>query len=102
MASSAAELTVVRGEPCARTGADSRVVAQWLAVRPSSAGRLEGGVNGRPYEVKWRSWRRPVPVRFNNVGDVVTVPGVALQWRGWPHRVDNDGEDHSRWADVTV
>jgi hypothetical protein len=20
------------------------------------------------------------------------MPGVALQWRGWPHRVDSDGK----------
>jgi hypothetical protein len=78
------------------------VVAQWLTVRPSSAGRLEGGVNGRPYEVQWRLWRRPIPVRFNSVRDVVTVPGVALQWRGWPHGADSDGEDRSHRPDVTA
>jgi hypothetical protein len=78
------------------------VVAQWLTVRPSSAGRLEGGVNGRPYEEHWWSRRRPIPVRFNNIGDVVTVPGVALQWRGWPHGADSDGEDRSRRPDVTT
>jgi hypothetical protein len=38
----------------------------------------------------------------NSVGDVVTVPGVMLQWWGWPHRDDSDGEDRSRWPDVTV
>jgi hypothetical protein len=53
---------------------------QRLAVRPPPAGRLKGGVNRRPYEVQWRAWRRPVPVRVNSVGDVGTVPGVALQW----------------------
>jgi hypothetical protein len=46
--------------------------------------------------------RRPVPVLSNSVGDVVTVPGAALQWRGWPHRADSDGEDCSRRPDVTV
>jgi hypothetical protein len=30
------------------------------------------------------------------------VPGVALQWRGWPHRVDSDEEDRSRRPDVTT
>jgi hypothetical protein len=44
----------------------------------------------------------PVPVHSNSVRDVVTVPGVALQWRGWPHRVDSDGEDRSRRPDVTT
>jgi hypothetical protein len=73
-----------------------------LAVRPPPAGRLEGAVNGRPYEAQWRAWRRPVLARFNSVGDVVTVTGVALQWRGWSHRADSDGEDRSRWPDVTV
>jgi hypothetical protein len=70
-----------------------------LAVRPPPVGRLEGAVNGGPYEVQWRVWRRPVPVHF---GDVVAVPGVALQWRGWLHRADSDGEDRSRRPDVTA
>jgi hypothetical protein len=78
------------------------VVVQRLAARPPSARRLKGGVDGGPYEVQWRVWRRPVPVRFNNVGDVVAVPGVGLQWWGWPHRADSDAEDHSRQPDVTV
>jgi hypothetical protein len=59
--------------------------------------RQRGSVRG-----KGRVWRHPVPVRSNSVGDVVAVPGVALQWRGWPHRTDSDGEDHSRWPDVTA
>jgi hypothetical protein len=65
-------------------------------------GRLEGAVNGGSYEVQWRAWRRPVPVHSNSVGDVVAVPGVALQWRGWPHRADSDGEDRSHRPDITV
>jgi hypothetical protein len=73
-----------------------------LAVRPLPAGRLEGTVNGGPYEAQWQVWRRPVPVRSNSVGDVVAVPHVALQWRGWTHRADNDGDDCSRRPDVTV
>jgi hypothetical protein len=73
-----------------------------LAVRALSAGRLEGAINGGSYEVQWQAWRRPVPVRFNSVGDVVAVPGVALQWRGWPHRADGDREDRSHWPDVTA
>jgi hypothetical protein len=72
-----------------------------LAVRSLPAGQLEGAVNEGPYIVQWQAWRRPVPVRSNSVGDVVAVPGVALQWRGWPHRVDNDGEDRSRRPDIT-
>jgi hypothetical protein len=34
--------------------------------------------------------------------DVITVPGVVRQWRGWPHRVDSDGKDRSRRPDVTA
>jgi hypothetical protein len=41
-------------------------------------------------------------VRSNSVGDVVIVPGVALQWRGWSHKADSDGEDRSRRPNVTV
>jgi hypothetical protein len=78
------------------------VVVRTLAARPPSAGRLEGSVDGGPYEVLWRAWRRPVPVRFDSVGDVVAVPGAALQWRGWPHKADSNGEDRSRRPDVTV
>jgi hypothetical protein len=33
---------------------------------------------------------------------LAAVPGVALQWRGSPHRADSDGEDRSRRPDVTV
>jgi hypothetical protein len=71
-------------------------------VWPLRAGRLEGAVNGGPYEVQWQAWGRPVPVRSNSVGDVVAVLSVALQWRGWPHRADSDGEDRYRWPDVTT
>jgi hypothetical protein len=78
------------------------VVVRTLAARPPSAGRLEGSVDGGPYEVQWRAWRRPVPVRFDIVGDVVAVPGAALQWRGWPHKANSDGEYRSHRPDVTV
>jgi hypothetical protein len=73
-----------------------------LAVRPPPVSWFEGAVNGGPYEAKWQAWRRHVPVRSNSVGDVVAVPGVALQWRGWPYRADSDGEDRSHWPDVTA
>jgi hypothetical protein len=32
------------------------------------------------------------PRVLNNVGVVVAVRGVALQWRGWPRRTDSDGD----------
>jgi hypothetical protein len=34
------------------------------------------------------------------VGVVAAVRGVALQGRGWPHRVDSDRDDRSRRPDV--
>jgi hypothetical protein len=64
----------------------------WVGSRVPSTGGL--------YAEQWRLWWRPVPVHSNSIGDVVTVPGVVLQWRGWPHRVDSDGEDRSRRPDV--
>jgi hypothetical protein len=73
----------------------------WLFGRRPWAGSRVPSTGG-PYAAQWRSWRRPVPVHSNSIGDVVTVPGVALQWRGWPHRADSDGEDHSRRPDVTA
>jgi hypothetical protein len=41
-------------------------------------------------------------VRSSSIGDVITVPDVALQWWGWPHRVDSDGKDRSRRPDITA
>jgi hypothetical protein len=73
-----------------------------LAVRSPPVGRLEGAVNGDPYEAQCQARRRPIPVLSNSIGDVVAVPGMALQWRGWPHRADSDGEDRSHRPDVTV
>jgi hypothetical protein len=73
-----------------------------LAVRPPSVGWLDGTIDGGPYEVQWRAWRRPVPVRSNSVGDVVVVHGVSLQWWGWSHRADGDGEDRSCRPDITA
>jgi hypothetical protein len=29
---------------------------------------------------------------LNNIGAVVAVRGVAQQGRGWPHRIDSDGD----------
>jgi hypothetical protein len=68
----------------------------------AATGRFEGAVNGGSVRGTMVVMAAPVPVHSNSVRDVVTVPGVALQWRGWPHRVDNDREDRSRWPDVTA
>jgi hypothetical protein len=73
-----------------------------VLFRPLPVGRLEGVVDGRPYEAQWRAWRCPVPVHLNSIGDGAAVLGVALQWRGWPHRADSDGEDRSCRPDVMV
>jgi hypothetical protein len=32
------------------------------------------------------------PRVLNSVGVVVAVHGVAWQGRGWPHKIDNDGD----------
>jgi hypothetical protein len=73
-----------------------------LTIQSSSADRLEGAVDGGPYEVQRRAWCRAVPVRSNSAGVVAAVRGVALQGQGWPHRVDSDVDDRSRRPDVTA
>jgi hypothetical protein len=100
------------GESCSSWGVVARLVlvqeqlrgwwrSGWLSVRrPRTGSRVPS--TGGPYAAQWRAWRRPVPMRSNSIGDVVAVPGVALQWRGWPHRADSDGEDRSRRPDVTA
>jgi hypothetical protein len=55
--------------------------------------RARGSVDKGPYEVQRQTWWCPVPTRFNSAGVVAAVHGVALQGRGWPHRVDSDGDD---------
>jgi hypothetical protein len=100
------------GESCSSRGVVARPVlvqerlrgwqcSGWSSGRrPWADSRVPS--TGGPYAAQWRSWRRLIPVHSNSIGDVITVPGVALQWRGWPHRVDSDGEDHSRQPDVTA
>jgi hypothetical protein len=56
----------------------------------------------RSYRAQQQAWRCPVTVRFHSVRDGDAVPGMASQWRGWPHRTDGDGGDRSRWPDVTA
>jgi hypothetical protein len=63
---------------------------------------LEGAVDSGPYEVQWQAWRRPVPRVLNSVGVVVAVRGVAQQGRGWPHRVDSEGDGAPARPDVMV
>jgi hypothetical protein len=73
-----------------------------LAVRPLPAGRLEGAVNGGPYEVQCQARRRLVPLRSNSVGDVVTVPARGAAVAGMAAQGYSDGEDRSRRPDVTA
>jgi hypothetical protein len=67
----------------------ARGPARGCRQRRSVRGTVEGMVTPRPRALQQRR-------------DVVAVPGVALQWRGWPHRADSDGEDRSRRPDVTA
>jgi hypothetical protein len=100
------------GESCSSRGVVARPVlvqeqlrggwrSGWLSGRRSRAGSRVPST-GVLYAAQWWAWRRPVLVRSNSVESVIAVPGVALQWRGWPHRADSDGEDRSRRPDVTA
>jgi hypothetical protein len=111
VASGATELTAVLANP-APVGASWRILCSYrssfeggavvVGCPAAAAGRFGVPSMGGPYVAQWRSWQRPVPVHSNHIRDVVTVPGVVLQWREWPHRVDSDGEDRSRRPDVTA
>jgi hypothetical protein len=91
------------GESCSSRGVVARPMlvqeqlrggwrSGWLSGRRSWAGSRVPST-GVPYAAQWWACRRPVLVRSNSVGSVIAVPSVALQWRGWPHRADSDGED---------
>jgi hypothetical protein len=109
--SNAVELTVVLANL-------DPVVASWRVLYPNRSGfegsavvvgcpvvvrgQARGAVDGGPYKVQRQLWRRPAPVRSDSAGVVAVVRGVALQGREWPHRADSDGDDRSRWPDVTA
>jgi hypothetical protein len=111
MASSAMELTAVLPNP-------APVDASWGALYPygsgfegggvvvgrpvTAAGRFEGFVNGGPVRGTVVVVATSCPRALQQHWDVVTVLGVARQWRGWPHRVDSDGKDRSRRLDATA
>jgi hypothetical protein len=96
VASSATELTTVLANP-APVGASWRVLCSYRSS-------FEGGgvVVGCPASARGpiRGCRQRRVRTRHSVGYVVAVPGVALQWRGWPHRADSDGEDRSRRPNV--
>jgi hypothetical protein len=69
--------------------------------RPATAtGRFEGVINGGPVHGTVAVVATSCPRALQQHRDVITVPGVVRQWRGWPHRVDSDGKDRSRRPDV--
>jgi hypothetical protein len=109
--SSAMELTAVLVNP-APVEASWRVLCSYrsgfegggvVVGRPAAAvGRFEGVVNRGPVRGTVAVMATSCPRALQQHRDVVTVLGVARQWRGWPHRVNSDGEDRSRWPDVTT
>jgi hypothetical protein len=64
--------------------------------------RFEGAVDEGPVRGTVAVVATSCPRAPQQRQDVVTVPGVVRQWRGWSHRVDNDGDDRSRRPDVTA
>jgi hypothetical protein len=65
-------------------------------------GRFEGAVDGEPVRGTVAVMATSCPRALQQHRDVTTVPSVVRQWRGWPHRVDSDGDDRSHRPDVTV
>jgi hypothetical protein len=112
MASSATELTAVLANP-APVKASWRVLCSHrsgvkgggvVVGRPTAAaaGRFEGVVDGGGVRGTVAVVATSCPRALQQHRDVVTVPGVVRQWRGWPHRVDSDGDDRSRRSDITA
>jgi hypothetical protein len=111
VSSSATELTAVLANPASvdaswgilcsyRSGFEGGGV---VVGRPAAAaGRFEGAVTGGPVRGTVAVVATSCPRALQQHRDVVTVSGVARQWRGCPHRVDSDGKDRSRRPDVTV
>jgi hypothetical protein len=111
MASSAAELTAVLANP-APVEASWRVLCSYrsgfegggvvVGCLAAVVGRFEGAVNGGSVCGTVAVVATFCPHAPQQRRDVVIVPDVVRQWRGWPHRVDSDGDDRSRRPDVTV
>jgi hypothetical protein len=109
VASSATEPTAVLANPAPveaswhvlclyRSGFEGGGVA---VGRPTAvAGRFESCVNGAFVRGTVAVVATSCPRALQQHRDVVTVPGVVPQWRGWPHRVDSDGKDRSPRPDV--
>jgi hypothetical protein len=111
VASSATELTAVLANP-APVEASWRVLYSYrsgfegggavVGLPAAAAGRFEGVVNGGPVRGIVAVVATSCPRALRPHRDVVTVPGVVRQWRGWPLRVDSDGKDRPRRPDVTT
>jgi hypothetical protein len=65
-------------------------------------GRFEGAVDGGAVRGTVAVVATSCPLVPQQRRDVVTVPGVVPQWRGWSHRVHSDRDDRSRRHDVTA
>jgi hypothetical protein len=101
MASSVMELTAVLANP-APAEVSWRVLCSYrsgfegggvVVGRPVVAtGRFEGAVNGGPVRSTVAVVATSCPHALQQHRDVAIVPGVVRQWRGWPHRVDCDGD----------
>jgi hypothetical protein len=100
MASSATELTAVLENP-ALVGASWRVLCSYrsgfegggvVVGRPAvTVAQFEGAVDGGPVRDTVEVMATSCPRAPQQHRDVVTVPDVVRQWRGWPHRVDSAG-----------
>jgi hypothetical protein len=111
MASSATELTAVLANP-APVEASWRVLCSYrsgfkgggvvVGCLDTVVGRFEGAIDGGPVRGTVAVMATSCPRALQQHRDVVTVRAVVRQWRGWPHRVDNDGDDRSRRPDVTA
>jgi hypothetical protein len=111
MANSAAKLTAVLANPapfgaswcvlCSyRSGFEGcGAVVGWLAA---VVGQFEDAVDGEPVRGTVAVVAKSCPRTSQQRRDVATASGVVRQWRGWPHRADNDGDDRSRRPDVTA
>jgi hypothetical protein len=111
MTSSAMKLTAVLANP-APVEASWRVLCSYrngfegggivVGRLATAAGRFEGVVNGGPVRGTMVVVATSCPRALQQHRDVVTMPGVVRQWRGWPRRVYSDGKDRSCRPDVTA
>jgi hypothetical protein len=109
--SSATELTAVLANP-SPAGASWCVLCLCRSVFEGGGvvvgcldavvGRFEGAIDGGPVRGTVAVMATSCPRALQQHRDVAIVPGVVRQWRGWPHRVDSDGDDRSHRPDVTA